>query len=271
MATDQRPQLSILMPVYNEVARVPEALDQVLGTDFSFSVELIVVDDGSTDGTGSVLDRYAWPPNTRLLRHALNRGKGAAVQTALSQARGVYSAIFDADLEYDPLDLELLLAPLRRGDANAAFGVRAFDGFSSHSFLFVMGNRAVTLVGNILFNVYLHDIMTCHKAIRTDLFRELALRERGFTIEPEIAARLIQRGERIYEVAVNYRARSSDEGKKLTVKDGFRVLRTLVRCRMSSTASAPSLPQTGPAGQNRLASPRCAAPDAAVSDLSLSA
>ena len=236
---DQRPELSILMPVYNEVDRVEQALDQVLGTDYSFSVELIVVDDGSTDGTASILDRYRWPPHARMLRHSVNRGKGAAVRTALSQARGVYSAILDADLEY-PLDLEPLLAPLRRGDTNAAFGVRAFDGFSSHSFLFVMGNRAVTLVANILFNVYLHDIMTCHKAIRTDVFRELNLRGRGFTIEPEIAARLIQRGERIFEVAVHYRARSSDEGKKLTVRDGFDILRTLLRCRTSKPAAVSS-------------------------------
>lgn len=268
---DQRPELSILMPVYNEVDRVQQALDQVLRTDFAFSVELIVVDDGSTDGTASILDRYRWPPNARLLRHGVNRGKGAAVRTALSHARGVYSAIFDADLKYDPLDLEPLLAPLRRGETNAAFGVRAFDGFSSHSFLFVMGNRGVTLVANILFNVYLHDIMTCHKAIRTDVFRELNLRERGFTIEPEITARLIQRGERIFEVAVHYRARSSDEGEKLTVRDGFHVLRTLLRCRTTKRAAASAV-----SGSTSVAAPPSVAataprdPLVALSDLSTS-
>lgn len=240
---DQVPQLSILMPVYNEVARIEQALDQVLGADLSFPVELIVVDDGSTDGTGSVLDRYPWPPHARHFRHPVNRGKGAAVRTALSYAHGVYSAIFDADLEYDPQDLEPLLAPLRRGETNAAFGVRAFDGASSHSFLFVMGNRGVTLIANMLFNVYLHDSMNCHKAIRTDLFRDLNLRERGFTMDAEIAARLFQRRERISEVAVHYRARTSDEGKKLTVRDGFRMLGTLLRCRFSSPAGLSSLSQ----------------------------
>jgi glycosyltransferase involved in cell wall biosynthesis len=265
---DQRPQLSILMPVYNELTRVEQALDQVLAADFSFSVELIVVDDGSTDGTASVLDRYPWPPHSRLLRHSANQGKGAAVQTALSHARGVYSAIFDADLEYDPMDLEVLLAPLHRGDANAAFGVRAFDGFSSHSFLFVMGNRAVTLVANILFNVYLHDIMTCHKAIRTDVFRDLDLGERGFTIEPEIAARLIQRGERIYEVPVHYRARASDEGKKLTVRDGFGVVRTLVRCRLSGHTDVSSCSESARvATSHPLPRPVRSHPPAVVSDL----
>jgi glycosyltransferase involved in cell wall biosynthesis len=236
---DQRAELSILMPVYDEVERVEQALDQVLRTDFSFPTELIVVDDGSTDGTAAILDRYPWPSHARVVRHSSNQGKGAAVRTALSCAQGVYAAILDADLEYDPEDLEPLLAPLRRGDANAAFGVRAFDGFSSHSFLFVMGNRGVTLAANLLFNVYLHDIMTCQKAIRTDIFRDLGLRSSGFTIEPEIAARLIQRGERIFEVAVHYRARSSDEGKKLTVRDGFRVLGTLVWCRISQLRVRP--------------------------------
>jgi hypothetical protein len=111
--------------------------------------------------------------------------------------------------------------------------VRAFDGYTSHSFMYVMGNKGVTLAANILFNVYLRDLMTCHKMIRTDVFRALPLQARGFDIEPEIAARLLQRGERIYEVPVHYKARSTADGKKLTSADGFRVLRTLLRCRLS--------------------------------------
>ena len=228
------------MPVYNEAERIDAALASVLATDFPFDTELIVVDDGSTDGTRDFLQRYDWPANARLILHDRNQGKGAAVRTALAAANGRFAAIFDADLEYDPGDLIALLKPLREGLANAAFGVRAFDGYTSHSFLFVMGNRLVTLVGNILFNVYLHDLMTCHKAIRTDLFRDLALRENGFTVEPEIAARLLQRGERIYEVQVNYRARRSDEGKKLTSLDGLRVLATLLRCRLRPLRSGPT-------------------------------
>jgi hypothetical protein len=136
-------------------------------------------------------------------------------------------------LEYDPVDLALLLPPLVNGRVNASFGVRAFDGYSSHSFAFVLGNKGVTLACNVLFNVYLRDIMTCHKMIRTDLFRSLNLREPGFAIEPEIAARLVQKGERIFEVPVSYVARSTDEGKKLTAMDGLRVLRTLFRCRFA--------------------------------------
>jgi glycosyltransferase involved in cell wall biosynthesis len=227
--------LSILMPVYNERERVERAIAEVLATELPTEFELIVVDDGSTDGTREILRGGDWDGHVRLIEHPENRGKGAAIQTALEQARGDYSAIFDADLEYDPSDLGLLMPPLLDGRSNAAFGVRAFDGYTSHSFLFVLGNKGVTLVCNVLFNVYLHDIMTCHKMIRTDIFRSLPLRSAGFAIEPEITARLVQRGERIFEVPVHYRARATDEGKKLTALDGFRVVATLLRCRFSRT------------------------------------
>jgi len=223
--------LSILMPVYNERERVEEAIAQVLATELPSEFELIVVDDGSTDGTREILRERYWDGRVRKFEHPENRGKGAAVQTGLAEARGEFAAIFDADLEYDPADLGLLMPPLLDGRANASFGVRAFDGYTSHSFLFVLGNKGVTLACNVLFNVYLHDIMTCHKMIRTDIFRSLPLRSAGFAIEPEITARLVQRGERIYEVPVHYRARATEEGKKLTALDGFRVVGTLLRCR----------------------------------------
>jgi dolichol-phosphate hexosyltransferase len=225
--------LSILMPVYNERERVERAITEVLDTELPDEFELIVVDDGSTDGTREILRGRDWGQPVRLLQHEHNQGKGAAIRTGLHEARGEYSAIFDADLEYDPADLALLMPPLMDGRTNACFGVRAFDGYTSHSFLFVMGNKGVTLACNVLFNVYLHDIMTCHKMIRTDIFRDLSLKSAGFAIEPEITARLVQHGERIFEVPVHYRARSNAEGKKLTAVDGFRVLATLVRCRLS--------------------------------------
>ena len=225
--------LSILMPVYNERERVERAIAEVLETQLPTEFELIVVDDGSTDGTREILRASNFDGRVRLFEHPENRGKGAAVQTALSHAEGEYAAIFDADLEYDPTDLGLLMPPLLDGRTNASFGVRAFDGYTSHSFLFVLGNKGVTFACNVLFNVYLHDIMTCHKMIRTEVFRSLPLRSPGFAIEPEITARLVQRGERIFEVPVHYRARATDEGKKLTAVDGFRVLGTLLRCRFS--------------------------------------
>jgi glycosyltransferase involved in cell wall biosynthesis len=228
--------LSILMPVYNERERVERAIAEVLQTELPADFELIVVDDGSTDGTREILRDADLDGRVRLFAHPENRGKGAAIQTALGYAEGDFAAIFDADLEYDPADLALLMPPLLDGRSNACFGVRAFDGYTSHSFLYVLGNKGVTLACNLLFNVYLHDIMTCHKMIRTDLFRSLSLRSPGFAIEPEITARLVQRGERIFEVPVHYRARSTEEGKKLTARDGFRVIGTLVRCRLSPRA-----------------------------------
>ncbi|HWD85554.1 MAG TPA: glycosyltransferase family 2 protein [Solirubrobacteraceae bacterium] len=228
--------LSILMPVYNERERVEQAISEVLSTELPTDFELVIVDDGSTDGTREILRDHDWGERVRLFEHELNQGKGAAIQTALREARGEFSCIFDADLEYDPADLALLMPALVDGRANACFGVRAFDGYTSHSFLFVLGNKGVTLACNMLFNVYLHDIMTCHKMIRTDVFRSLALQSAGFAIEPEITARLVQKGERIFEVPVHYRARSNEEGKKLTAVDGFRVVATLLRCRFSTAA-----------------------------------
>jgi glycosyltransferase involved in cell wall biosynthesis len=222
------------MPVYNEIDRVERALHETLAITLPCPFEIVVVDDGSTDGTTELLHSEAWPENVRVHFHTRNRGKGAAVRTALADARMRFSAILDADLEYDPADLGVMLKPLLREDGvRTVYGVRTFDGYHSHSFLFVMGNRAVTLAANILFNVYIHDLMTCQKAIDTELFRSLPLRASGFAIEPEITSRLLQRGEKIYEVPVHYRARGSDEGKKLTAFDGVRVLWTLLRCRLT--------------------------------------
>ncbi len=227
--------LSILMPVYNEIERIERALDATLAVDLPCPFELVLVDDGSTDGTVDYLKNRSFPDNVRVIFHKKNKGKGAAVRTALADARLRFSAIFDADLEYEPDDLAVLVKPLRDDDAvNVVFGVRTFDGYTSHSLLYVLGNKGVTLAANILFNVYIHDLMTCHKAMYTELFRSLPLRTNGFSIEPEITARLLQRGERIYEVPVRYRARASEEGKKLTAADGFRVLWTLLRCRLAT-------------------------------------
>jgi glycosyltransferase involved in cell wall biosynthesis len=228
--------LSILMPVYNEIDRVDRALRETVDVALPCPFEIVVVDDGSTDGTTELLRSGAWPENVRLHFHSRNHGKGAAVRTALADARMRFSAILDADLEYDPADLAVMLEPLlEEDDVRAVYGIRTFDGYHSHSFLFVMGNKAVTLAANVLFNVYIHDLMTCHKALDTELFRSLPLRANGFAIEPEITARLLQRAEKIYEVPVRYRARGFDEGKKLTAVDGVRVLLTLLRCRLTTS------------------------------------
>ena len=225
--------LSILMPVYNERRTVECANEEALVADLPLEHEVVVVDDGSTDGTSELLAGLEWGDRTRLVSHDRNRGKGAAIRTALTAARGTYSAILDADLEYSPQSIAALLDPLLSGDAEVVFGVRGFQSHSAYNFWYVVGNKTVTLAANLLYNSWISDIMTCYKVMPTDLFRSLRLRESGFAIEPEITARLLRGGIRIYEVPVSYTARSRSEGKKLTALDGLRVLATLVRCRIA--------------------------------------
>jgi glycosyltransferase involved in cell wall biosynthesis len=232
--SDRAINLSILMPVYDERATVERAIGAVLETELPASYELIVIDDGSRDGTRELLENGSWPEHVRLCSHDRNRGKGAALRTGLLEARGTFTTILDADLEYLPSDIPSLLEPLQRGDAQAVFGTRAFRSHSAYSFWYVIGNRAVTLFANVIYNCWISDLMTGQKAIRTELFRSLDLRESGFAVEAEIMARVLGRGVRIYEVPVEYRARSREEGKKLTALDGLRVVRTLLRCRLSS-------------------------------------
>jgi glycosyltransferase involved in cell wall biosynthesis len=225
--------LSILMPVFNERATVEAAIEDALSAELPVDGrELIVVDDGSTDGTRELLEAQIWPESVRVVFHERNLGKGSAVRTALQHATSEYAAILDADLEYRAADLADVLEPLVSGEARVVFGTRAWTSQSSFSFWYVVGNKAVTMATNVLYNCWISDVMTCHKAMSTELFRSLKLRERGFAIEPEIAARVLQSGERIYEVPIGYSARSRDEGKKLTAFDGIRVLRTLLRCRV---------------------------------------
>lgn len=229
----EHPEVSIVMPAYNERSTIVDAIHAVVGAEVADSFELIVVDDGSTDGTRELLEKGEWPRQVRVLRHDVNRGKGAALQTGVAAARGAYTTIMDADLELAPSDIPAMLEPLRAGKAVVVFGARRFDANSAHNVFFGLGNRAVTWVANVLFGSSVSDIMTGQKAMQTELFRSLELRERGFGIEPEITARLLQRGVVIHEVPVDYRARSRKEGKKLTVLDGLRVVRTLLRCRFA--------------------------------------
>jgi dolichol-phosphate hexosyltransferase len=222
------------MPVYDERETVEAAIADALGAELPVDQrELVVVDDGSTDGTRELLTGREWPDNVRVVVHDRNRGKGAAVRTALQHATGEFAAILDADLEYEASNLARVLEPLLDQRATVVFGTRAWASHSAYSFWYVVGNKTVTLATNVLYNCWVSDVMTCHKAMGTELFRSLRLREKGFGIEPEIAARVLQSGERIYEVPISYAARSRDAGKKLTALDGLRVLRTLLRCKLT--------------------------------------
>jgi dolichol-phosphate hexosyltransferase len=227
------PDLSILMPVYNEAATVETAIRRVFDVDLPIDgVELVVVDDGSSDGTGSILSETEWPAQLKLMSHESNQGKGAAIRTAAANASGEYSVILDADLEYDPADIGRLLEPMLADRAEVVFGTREFESHTSYGAWYVLGNKTVTLAANLLYNSWISDLMTCLKAMRTERLRSLRLREKGFAIEPEITARLLRSGVRIHEVPITYTARTRVEGKKLHAVDAIRVLETLLRCRV---------------------------------------
>ncbi|HEV7896364.1 MAG TPA: glycosyltransferase family 2 protein [Planosporangium sp.] len=224
-------KLSILMPVYNEEARLPEALKQALDVDYPCDVELVVVDDGSKDGTREILQR-ADDPRLRVVLHEQNQGKGAAIKTAVAQATGEYMVILDADLEYDPQDIPRLLGPVLDGRATVVYGNRTFGGHSSFSFWYVMGNRGVTTAANVLFNCYIGDLETCFKLMPVALYRSLDVKSKGFGMEAEVTGKLLRNGYRPYELPISYRARTREEGKKITAMDGVEALWILLRERM---------------------------------------
>ena len=227
------PDLSILMPAYNEEATIERAIERVLEAELPVDYEVIVVENGSVDGTRAVLTGREWPSHVRVVTVEVNRGKGAGVRRALQEARGEYSVILDADLEYNPEEIGALLEPFDDGHVGAVIGTRIFQSHSAYGFWYVVGNRAINLTANLLYNAWISDILNCLKVMPTELFRSLDLRENGFGIDAEIPARLLRRGVVIYEVPVTYRARRREEGKKLTTMDGLRVLRTLLRCRVA--------------------------------------
>ncbi len=233
-------KLSILMPVYNEQASVANAVKQALDVRYPCEIELVVVDDGSRDGTAEVL-RGLDDPRLRVLSHARNRGKGAAIRTAAEHASGDYMVILDADLEYDPQDIPRLLEPVLDGRATVVYGSRTFGSHSAYSFWYVLGNKGVTTLANMIYNSYLSDLETCFKLMPLPVFRSLKIRSAGFGMEAEITAKLLRQRVRPYEVPISYRARTREEGKKITWRDGVEAVWILTRerVRRDATRSAP--------------------------------
>jgi dolichol-phosphate hexosyltransferase len=230
--------LSILVPVYNEARTVQAVLKRVLDVDFPCPVEVVVVDDASTDGTAEILGHLR---DERLvtLRHPANRGKGAAIRTAAAAASGQFVVPLDADLEYQPEEIPRLLDPVLRGEAQVVYGSRGFGSHAAYSFWYVMGNKAVTTVANVLFNAYIADLETCFKLLPLDLLRSLGITADGFGMEAEITGKLLARGIRPYEVPITYRARSREAGKKITWKDGVEAVWILTRIRLATWRPAP--------------------------------
>ena len=223
-------KLSILMPVFNEHTLIANAVKQALDVTYQCEIELVIVDDGSRDGTSDIL-RALDDPRINLKVHERNQGKGAAIKTAVAQATGDYMVILDADLEYDPQDIPKLLDPVLDGRATVVYGNRTFGSHSAYSFWYVMGNKGVTTAANMIFNSYISDLETCFKLMPLSLYRSLAIRSAGFGMEAEVTGKLLRQKIRPYEVPISYRARSREEGKKITWKDGVEALWILWRER----------------------------------------
>jgi dolichol-phosphate hexosyltransferase len=219
------------MPVYNELPTLAIAVKEVLNVDYPCEIELIIVDDGSTDGTRDLYPTLTTDPRVVLKLHGSNQGKGAAIRTAANLASGDYLIMCDADLEYSPDQIPLLLAPVLQGDAKVVYGTRTFGSHNAYSYVYVLGNRAITTWANVLFNCYISDLETCFKLIPAALYRELGVRSAGFGMEAEITGKLLRRGIVPYEVPINYKARTREAGKKLTWRDGVTAVWILARER----------------------------------------
>ncbi len=222
--------LSVVIPCYNERGTIQDIVERVKAV--GVATEIIIVDDGSTDGTREVLRDMQNDPMLHIIYHERNQGKGAALRTGFAAATGDVLLIQDADLEYDPRDYPALLRPIQEGIAKVVYGSRFRGGPTKTMFFWnMLANRLLTLMTNILYNTILTDMETCYKAFRREVVQEIPLRARGFEFEPEITAKILKRGYRIYEVPISYNGREWEEGKKIRWYDAPKAAWTLLRYR----------------------------------------
>lgn len=234
--SDSEPQhsryktLTVIVPVFNERVTVAEIVRRMRRVELPVELEIVMVDDASWDGTSEIL-KAVEDSTIQVVRHAQNAGKGAAIRTGLAYARGDLILIQDADLEYDPDDWPRLLAPALKGKAQVVYGSRFTGERRNMMFTHWLGNRFLSLFTNVLYNTTLSDMETCFKLFDREVLDGITIQSNSFDFEPEITAKLLRRGHRIYEVPVSYAGREYDEGKKITWQDGFRALWTLARYR----------------------------------------
>jgi glycosyltransferase involved in cell wall biosynthesis len=244
-------KLSVVIPVYNEAATIREVVARVCAVTLRGELELVIVDDCSTDGTRHVLEELSRQPGVRVVLHDRNRGKGAALRSGFAFATGDVIIIQDADLEYDPEEYPRLLQPILDNKADVVFGSRFFGG-ECHRVLYFwhyVGNRFLTLLSNASTNLNLTDMETCYKVFRREIIQALELREDRFGFEPEITAKVAGLGCRIYEVGISYAGRTYEEGKKIGWRDGVRAIWCIVkyrprrRTRARARAAMPARPK----------------------------
>jgi glycosyltransferase involved in cell wall biosynthesis len=224
-------KLSVLIPCYNEEATLAEVVKRARAVDTGLEMEIIVVDDGSTDRSPAIMQQLAAEGQIRAFVLPRNSGKGAAVQRALREASGDVILIQDADLEYDPGDYPSLLRPILTGRSQVVYGSRFLGEHRAMYFWHSVGNKSLTLLTNILFDTTLTDMETCYKVFTAEVARKIHLTSPRWGFDPEITARILRTGARIYEVPISYLGREFEEGKKISWKDGFVVMATLIRCR----------------------------------------
>ena len=236
--TDPDPLVSFIVPAYNEAANIEDVLNRVYA--LALRPEVIAVDDGSTDGTVEILERWSETHGLLLIRHERNSGKGAAVRTGLARSTGDIVVIQDADMEYDPADVVDLVRPIVEGYADVVYGSRLTGGRPQRAYMFwhLVGNRMLALITNLLWNTTLSDMETGYKAFRGEIIRSFDLRENDFRIEPEITSEILRRRLRLYQVPIAYYGRTHGEGKKISWRDGFPAVWTLLRLRFRRSERA---------------------------------